>query len=129
MVNNFSVKNLIEFWGSIRQFAEEVGCSYEAARKMRDRNSISPKYWNIIIQLSQSKGLSWITINWFLHTYENKSRKIYFPMTKHHKDAVYSAKNLTVPDGSQLTTSTFLEISTDNEHQQNNSSYQTEERL
>ncbi|EJF90968.1 hypothetical protein [Bartonella melophagi] len=92
MVNNFSVKNLIEFWGSIRQFAEEVGCSYEAARKMRDRNSISPKYWNIIIQLSQSKGLSWVTINWFLHTYENKSRKIYFPMTKHHKDAVYSER-------------------------------------
>ncbi|ENN91113.1 hypothetical protein [Bartonella bovis] len=129
MVNDFSVKNLIESWGSIRQFAEEIGCSYEAARKMRDRNSISPKYWNIIIQLSKSKGLSWVTMNWFLHTYENKSRKVYFPMTKHHKDAVYSEKNLTAPDGSQLTTSAFLESSTDTEHQRDNSPCQIEERI
>ncbi|CDO46368.1 hypothetical protein [Bartonella henselae] len=60
MVNDFYVKNLIESWGSIRQFAKEIGCSYEAARKMRDRNSISPKYWNIIIQLSESKGPPWV---------------------------------------------------------------------
>ncbi|WP_273782853.1 hypothetical protein [Bartonella sp. ML69XJBT] len=46
---------MIESWESIRQFAEEIGCSYEAARKMHDRNSISPKYWNTIIQVSKSK--------------------------------------------------------------------------
>ncbi|WP_019219853.1 hypothetical protein [Bartonella florencae] len=89
MVNNLYVKNLIESWESIRQFAEEIGCSYEAARKMRDRNSISPKYWNTIIQVSKSKDLSWVTLDWFLHNYGNKYHRGIHPMTKSKKDMRY----------------------------------------
>ncbi|WP_245406988.1 hypothetical protein [Bartonella sp. 1-1C] len=77
---------MIESWESIRQFAEEIGCSYEAARKMRDRNSISPKYWNTIIQLSKSKDLPWVTLDWFLHNYRNKYHRDNHPMTKSKKD-------------------------------------------
>ncbi|WP_375707659.1 hypothetical protein [Bartonella sp. AA1HLJMS] len=99
MVNNFYVKNLIESWGSIGQFAKEIGCSYEAARKMRDRNSISPKYWNIIIQLSESKGPPWVTLDWFLHMYENKSHGVSLLITEQGKSTISLTEKFTTSDG------------------------------
>ncbi|QEE12135.1 hypothetical protein MNL08_03730 [Bartonella krasnovii] len=110
MVNNFCIKNLIESWGSIRRFAEEIGCSYEAARKMRDRNSISPKYWNIIIQVSKSKGLSWVTLDWFLHNYANKYHRGIHPITKSKKDMLHLMKKFSTPAPTD-----------NNEHQQQHS--------
>ncbi|UNE55287.1 hypothetical protein [Bartonella machadoae] len=122
MVNNFCVKSLIESWGSIRQFAKEIGCSYEAARKMRDRNSISPKYWNIIIQLSKTKGLSWVTLEWFLHNYGSKSHMVIRPMTKQKKDTLHLVEKVSAQNKSQTGTSSYIVSSIDNnKHQQHHS--------
>ncbi len=122
MVNDFYVKSLIESWGSIRQFAKEIGCSYEAARKMRDRNSISPKYWNIIIQLSKAKGLSWVTLDWFLHNYGSKSHRIIRPMTKRRKDTLHLVEKISTSNASQTVISSHSAAPTDNnEHQQHHS--------
>ncbi|WP_375639922.1 hypothetical protein [Bartonella sp. MM55XZML] len=108
----------MESWGSIRQFAKEVGCSYEAARKMRDRNSISPKYWNMIIQLSKAKGLSWVTLDWFLHNYGNKSHRVICPMTKRRKDTFHLVEKVSAPNESQTVMSSHITASTDNNEQQ-----------
>ncbi|CAK01367.1 hypothetical protein [Bartonella tribocorum] len=117
MVNNFYVKNLIESWGSIGQFAKEIGCSYEAARKMRDRNSISPKYWNIIIQLSESKGPPWVTLDWFLHMYENKSHGVSLLITEKRKSTISLTEKFTTSNGAIC-----MNNSTDNnKHPQHNS--------
>ncbi|WP_455475887.1 hypothetical protein [Bartonella sp. B17] len=122
-MNNFSVKNLINAWGSISQFAEQIGCSYEAARKMRDRNRISPRYWNTIIQLSKSKGLSWVTLNWFLRTYENKSHTASILITKQRQDTLYSIEKFTALDGSESTTPSCIDNSIVNDEQQQHSSH------
>ncbi|SSZ39898.1 hypothetical protein [Bartonella grahamii] len=122
MVNDFYVKSLIESWGSIRQFAKEIGCSYEAARKMRDRNSISPKYWNIIIQLSKAKGLSWVTLDWFLHNYGSKSHRVVRPMIKRRKDTLHLVEKISTANASQTVISSHIAAPTDNnEHQQQHS--------
>ncbi len=118
MVNDFYVKSLIESLGSIRQFAKEIGCSYEAARKMRDRNSISPKYWNIIIQLSKVKGLSWVTLDWFLYNYGSKSHRVIRPMTKRRKDTLHLVEKVSTPNTSQTVISSQSAASTDNNEQQ-----------
>ncbi|WP_336277123.1 hypothetical protein [Bartonella sp. CB178] len=102
---------MIDSWGSISQFAEQVGCSYEAARKMRDRNRISPRYWNIIIQLSKSKGPSWVTLNWFLHTYDNKSHDTSLLMTEQRQDTFNVMEGFTALDGSESITSTCTNTS------------------
>ncbi|WP_375649614.1 hypothetical protein [Bartonella sp. MU70NMGDW] len=122
MVNDFYVKSLIESWGSICQFAKEIGCSYEAARKMRDRNSISPKYWNIIIQLSKAKGLSWVTLDWFLHNYGSKSHRVIRPMTKRRKDTLHLVEKISTANASQTVISSHSAAHTENnKHQQHHS--------
>ncbi|WP_244428911.1 hypothetical protein [Bartonella vinsonii] len=109
---------MIESWESIRQFAKKIGCSYEAARKMRDRNSISPKYWNIIIQLSKAKGLSWVTLDWFLHNYGSKSHQVIRSMTKRRKDMLHIVEKVSAPNGSQTVISSHIAAPTaDSKHQ------------
>ncbi|WP_455475010.1 hypothetical protein [Bartonella sp. B30(2025)] len=120
-MNNFSVKNLIDAWESISQFAEQIGCSYEAARKMRDRNRISPRYWNTIIQLSKSKSLSWVTLNWFLRTYENTPHTASLLMEKQRKDMLSSVGKFTALDGSESITPSCMDNSIVNNEQQHNS--------
>lgn len=123
MVNDFCVKSLMESWGSIRQFAKEVGCSYEAARKMRDRNSISPKYWNMIIQLSKAKGLSWVTLDWFLHNYGSKSHRVICSVTKRRKDTFHLVEKVSALNESQTVMPSHIAASTDNNEQQQHHSH------
>jgi hypothetical protein len=59
-----SIPDLIDRWKSIAEFAAEIGIGYEAARKFRDRESISPVYWEPIINAAAKKGIPGIDWEW-----------------------------------------------------------------
>lgn len=56
-----TVASVIGRWSSIAAFASDLGCGYEAARKMRMRNSIPPKYWSRLINLAGWRGIDGVT--------------------------------------------------------------------
>lgn len=49
---------------TIADFSAEVGCGYEAARQMRRRESIDPKYWPRVVSVSLSRGIPGVTLEW-----------------------------------------------------------------
>ncbi|WP_019170701.1 hypothetical protein [Pseudaminobacter salicylatoxidans] len=59
-----SISDLISNWRTIAEFASDVGCGYEAARKMRDRDSIAPEHWAKVIVASEVRGISGVTYEW-----------------------------------------------------------------
>ncbi|MDA5627835.1 MULTISPECIES: hypothetical protein [Agrobacterium] len=59
-----SVADLIGRWESIAEFANDAGCGYEAARKMRSRGSIAPANWEGVIAASEKKGVPGINYEW-----------------------------------------------------------------
>jgi len=59
-----TISELIKNWEKITEFCADVGCGYEAARKMRDRESIAPEHWPSIIKASEAKGIPGITYEW-----------------------------------------------------------------
>ncbi|WP_379069232.1 hypothetical protein ACHMW4_04230 [Mesorhizobium sp. UC22_110] len=59
-----SIPELIANWSKLTEFATDVDCGYEAARKMRDRGSIAPEHWAKVIAASEAKGIPGITYEW-----------------------------------------------------------------
>jgi hypothetical protein len=59
-----SISDLISNWRTIAEFASDVGCGYEAARKMRDRESIAPEHWAKVISVSDARGIEGVTYEW-----------------------------------------------------------------
>jgi len=59
-----SISDLIAVWPTIVEFSADVGCGYEAARKMRDRNSIAPEHWPSVIAASERRGIPGVTFEW-----------------------------------------------------------------
>jgi hypothetical protein len=59
-----SISALIAKWGTIGEFADAIGCGYEAARAMRLRNSIAPEHWARVISASEAKGVAGVTLEW-----------------------------------------------------------------
>lgn len=59
-----TISALIGHWDKLTEFAADVGCGYEAARKMRDRESIAPEHWPNVIKASEAKGITGITYEW-----------------------------------------------------------------
>lgn len=59
-----SISELIANWKTIGNFSDAIGCGYEAARKMRDRESIAPEHWPAVVSASVSKGVPGITFEW-----------------------------------------------------------------
>lgn len=59
-----SISDLIAKWPAIGDFADAIGCGYEAARKMRDRESIAPDHWERVIAAAANKGIEGVTYEW-----------------------------------------------------------------
>jgi len=59
-----TISELISKWGKLTEFAADVGCGYEAARKMRDRESIAPDHWPSVIAACERRGIEGITYEW-----------------------------------------------------------------
>lgn len=59
-----SISDLINKWPTIGEFADDVGCGYEAARQMRLRESINPKHWISVVSASQRRKIKGVTFEW-----------------------------------------------------------------
>jgi hypothetical protein len=59
-----SIPDLISRWKTIGAFAAAVGCGYEAARKMRDRQSIAPEHWPAVVRAAEGHGVAGVTLEW-----------------------------------------------------------------
>lgn len=59
-----SIPDLVSRWETIGAFAGAIGCGYEAARKMRDRQSIAPEHWSAVIEAARAKGIPGVTLEW-----------------------------------------------------------------
>ena len=59
-----TISALIDEWPTIGEFAEDVGCGYEAARQMRRRESIAPEHWAKVVRASASRSIPGITYEW-----------------------------------------------------------------
>lgn len=59
-----TIPELIDKWPTIAAFAADIGCGYEAARKMRDRGSIAPEHWAAVISAAKAEGISGVTYEW-----------------------------------------------------------------
>ncbi len=53
-----TIDALFEAFGSIKHFAELVGCGYEAARQMRRRGSIPVQYWPAVVAACEMTDVS-----------------------------------------------------------------------
>ncbi len=59
-----SIPDLISRWPKLTEFVADVGCGYEAARKMKDRGSIAPEHWPAVIAAAERRGVSGVTFEW-----------------------------------------------------------------
>ncbi|HBF32681.1 hypothetical protein [Rhizobium sp.] len=59
-----TISELIDQWPTIADFAVAIGCGYEAARKMRRRESIAPKHWHRIVDAAATQGVEGISLSW-----------------------------------------------------------------
>jgi hypothetical protein len=59
-----SVPDLISRWKTIGEFSVDVGCGYEAARKMAARRSIAPRHWPSVIAAAGRRGVPGVTNDW-----------------------------------------------------------------
>lgn len=58
------IRALVSQWPTITGFAKDVDCGYEAARKMRERNSIAPEHWPNVIAAAEKFGVEGVTYEW-----------------------------------------------------------------
>jgi hypothetical protein len=59
-----SIPELIDRWKTIRAFAVDIGCGYEAARQMRRRGTIAPDHWRRVVDACRERGVAGVTFEW-----------------------------------------------------------------
>lgn len=59
-----SFTDLIDLWPTIKEFADDIGCGYEAARQMRRRNAVAAKHWPRIIEACASREIEGVDYTW-----------------------------------------------------------------
>lgn len=58
--------DLINQWPNLSDFATDLGCKYQTARKMKERNSIASIHWKKLIEASKKQGISGISYEWLV---------------------------------------------------------------
>jgi hypothetical protein len=53
---------VIARWGSITQFAADIGAEYPTAAAWSQRNSIPPPWWPDVVRAAQVRGFTDITV-------------------------------------------------------------------
>jgi hypothetical protein len=56
-----TVSDIISKWPSLAEFAADAGVSYEAAKKMRSRNSIPVEHWPAIISGASDREIEGVS--------------------------------------------------------------------
>lgn len=73
-----SISDLIDRWKTIGDFAHAIGCGYEAARQMRNRESIAPDHWASVVREAEKMEISGVTYEWLAEQRE-RGRKASHP--------------------------------------------------
>lgn len=60
-----SFRDIINHWSSIADFANALNCKYQTARKMNERNSVAPKYWEKLSAISDDKNIYGVNFELF----------------------------------------------------------------
>lgn len=56
-----SVKELVERWPSLSEFADDLGVPYDTAKGMRRRGAIDSSYWTRVVASASRRGLAGVT--------------------------------------------------------------------
>jgi hypothetical protein len=52
---------IIERWPSLREFAGDIGQSYNTTKAIRRRGSIPPRYWDDVVRGARARGIKEVT--------------------------------------------------------------------
>lgn len=50
-------RDMIENWGGIPAFAEDIGVGYVTAQKMWQRNSVAVRHWPVLLQKATGRDV------------------------------------------------------------------------
>ncbi len=67
-----TIPELFSQWGTIAEFAADIGCGYEAARQMRRRESIDPKHWSSVVAAARKRGINGVSLQWLAKQRERR---------------------------------------------------------
>ena len=59
-----SIPDLISRWPTVAAFAADIGCKYQAAIKMRDREAINVRHWIAVVDAADGMGVEGVDLNW-----------------------------------------------------------------
>lgn len=68
-------RTLIDALGGVKFFADRMGCTEYAAKKMRDRSSISTDHWPTLIQVSREAGFLFTTDDFVAMSFKRQVEK------------------------------------------------------
>ena len=71
-----TVTELISRWPTVREFASEIECGFEAAFQMKKRNRIAPNHWARVISSAEARGIPGITYDWFAARYKARRASV-----------------------------------------------------
>ena len=69
-----TISELITQWKTVRDFADAIGCGYEAAAQMKKRNRIAPEHWENVIAAAANAGIEGINVHWLMTRYVRQAR-------------------------------------------------------
>jgi hypothetical protein len=65
-------RDIIDRWPSTRAFAEDIGVPYVNVNMMRQRNSISVRHWERVVEAAKERGIRGITLKLIASTYRSR---------------------------------------------------------
>jgi hypothetical protein len=68
-------RTLIDALGGVKSFAELMGCTEYAAKKMRDRSSITSDRWPTLIQVARERGYLFTTDDFVTMSFKRQVEK------------------------------------------------------
>jgi len=54
-------RSIIDRWPTIAAFATEVGEKYPTVAAWRQRDSIPPRYWSVVVKAARDRGMTDVT--------------------------------------------------------------------
>jgi predicted GNAT superfamily acetyltransferase len=67
-----SHRDIIDRWPSVREFAADIGITYNSANLMRHRHSINARYWDRVVEAAKARGLRGINHKLLSSTYRSR---------------------------------------------------------
>lgn len=62
-------RDIIDRWPSLKEFAADIGVTYNSANLMRHRSSINARYWDRVVEAAKARNLRGINHKILSSTY------------------------------------------------------------